>query len=73
MFFRLVKGVGTHIPTPFLHIRRQSVSKEEKKDVVTIIVKREFVGDRPISEVLLPIIIEEIKKQMKDGTFGKTH
>lgn len=71
MFFRLVKGVGTHIPTPFLHLRRQSVSKE-KKDEVTIIVKREFVGDRPISEILLPIIIEEIKRQMKDGTFGKT-
>ena len=72
MFSRLVKGVGTHIPTPFLHLRRQSMSKE-KKDEVTIIIKREFVGDRPISEVLLPIIIEEIKKQMKDGTFGKTH
>jgi hypothetical protein len=72
LFSRLVKGVGTHIPTPFLHLRRQIMSKE-KKDEVTIIVKREFVGDRPISEVLLPIIIEEIKKQMKDGTFGKTH
>ena len=72
MFSRLVKGVGTHIPTPFLHLRRQSVRKE-KKDDVTIIIKREFVGNKPVSEVLLPIIIEEIKKQLKDGTFGKTH
>ena len=46
---------------------------KEKKDEVTIIIKREFVGDKPINEVLLPIIIAEIKKQMKDGTFGKTH
>lgn len=47
------------------------MNKEKKKDDVIIIVKREFVGDKPMSEVILPIIFEEIMKQIKDGTFGK--
>lgn len=45
---------------------------EKKKRIVPkapvrIVVKREFVGDKSVTDALLPIIYDDIRKQLEDS------
>ena len=48
---------------------KKKLVKSTIKKTVKIIVEPEFVGDKTISEVFLPIIFDEIIKQLSDHTF----
>jgi hypothetical protein len=34
---------------------------------VTVIVEREFVGDKSITEALLPVIFEDLRRHLEDN------
>jgi hypothetical protein len=45
--------------------------KARPRKPVKVIVKREFVGEKPLAEVLLPVLFESIRKQAEQiGTFA---
>ena len=50
--------------------KNTQTSNNANKDV-TIIIEREFVGDKSMSEVFMPIIYDEIINQIKNRTFDK--
>jgi hypothetical protein len=37
--------------------------KPRTKPPVTVIVEREFVGERPFTEVLLPVLFEDMRRK----------
>jgi hypothetical protein len=36
-----------------------AAAKERKRAAVTVIVEREFVGEKPLAEVIIPVLMED--------------
>jgi hypothetical protein len=41
--------------------------KPRQSTPVTVIVEREFVGDKTITEALLPVIFEDLRRQIESN------
>jgi hypothetical protein len=41
--------------------------KSRQSTPVTVIVEREFVGDKTITEALLPVIFEDLRQRLEDN------
>jgi hypothetical protein len=50
---------------------KNTQASNDQNKTVTIIIEREFVGDKSMSEVFMPIIYDEIINQIKNRTFDK--
>lgn len=37
--------------------------KERKRTTVTVIVEREFIGEKPFAEVLLPVLFDDMRRK----------
>lgn len=49
---------------------KQTVRKRIKRPA-RLIVQREFIGEKNVKEVMLPIIYEDLRQQMERRTFDK--
>ena len=52
-------------------VKKQSRKPRQNKPV-TVIVEREFVGRKTISEAMIPIILEELLRKGQSRTFDNT-
>jgi hypothetical protein len=43
------------------------IRKPRRKQPVDVVVEREFIGDKPLAEVLLPVLFEDMRKQAEQN------
>ena len=53
---------------------RKQTRKPRARTSVILIVEREFVGDKTVTEALIPVIVDDLRRKVEQGrTFDNGH
>ena len=53
---------------------RKQIRKPRARTPVKLIVARKFVGDKTVTEAMIPVIVEDLRRKTEQGrTFDKSH